>query len=112
MNHRCAQLTVLPGQEHENHYTVVDRFPFAYARSTDHLTGREDAILKRPDTDPLVIHTDRASEYWHRRASLVVTDTHGRDLAQHGRGSCRERVCQSAEYTRGGDLLKKNKHKA
>src|SRR3546814_3198094 len=65
----------------ENHYTVVDRFPFAYARSTDHLTGREDAILKRPDTDPLVIHTDSASEYWHRRASLVVTDTHGRDLA-------------------------------
>src|SRR3546814_6801300 len=46
MNHRFAQLTVLPGQEHENHYTVVDRFPFAYARSTDHLTGREDAILK------------------------------------------------------------------
>src|SRR3546814_19662661 len=65
----------------ENHYTVVDRFPFAYARSTDHLTGREDAILKRPDADPLVIHTDSASEYWHRRASLVVTDTHGRDLA-------------------------------
>src|SRR3546814_11719228 len=72
MNHRCAQLTVLPGQEHENHYTVVDRFPFAYARSTDHLTGREDAILKRPDTDLLVIHTDSASEYWHRRASLAV----------------------------------------
>lgn len=82
MNHRFAQLTVLPGQEHENHYTVVDRFPFAYARSTDHLTGREDAILKRPETDPLVIHTDSASEYWHRRASLVVTDTQGRDLVQ------------------------------
>jgi len=82
MNHRFAQLTVLPGQEHENHYTVVDRFPFAYARSTDHLTGQEDAILKRPETDPLVIHTDSASEYWHRRASLVVTDTQGRDIAQ------------------------------
>lgn len=82
MNHRFAQLTVLPGQEHENHYTVVDRFPFAYARSTDHFTGREDAILKRPETDPLVIHTDSASEYWHRRASLVVTDTQGRDIAQ------------------------------
>src|SRR3546814_20553619 len=59
-------------------YTTLFR---SYARSTDHLTGREDAILKRPDTDPLVIHTDSASEYWHRRASLVVTDTHGRDLA-------------------------------
>ena len=82
MNHRFAQLTVLPGQEHENHYTPVDRFPFAYARSTDHLTGVEDAILKRPGTDPLVIHTDSAAEYWHRRASLVVTDTRGRDLPQ------------------------------
>ncbi|GHD55256.1 hypothetical protein GCM10017083_33910 [Thalassobaculum fulvum] len=82
MNHRFAQLTVLPGQEHENHYTVVDRFPFSYARSTDHLTGRDDAILKRPDTDPLVIHTDTSSEYWHRRASLVVTDSEGRDLPQ------------------------------
>lgn len=82
MNHRFAQLTVLPGQEHENHYTLVDRFPFAYARSTDRLTGRDDAILKRPETDPLVIHTDTSSEYWHRRASLVVTDTEGRDLPQ------------------------------
>lgn len=80
MNHRFAQLTVLPGQEHENHYTLVDRFPFSYARSTDHFTGGTDAILKRPGTDPLVIHTDSASEYWHRRASLVVTDTEGRDL--------------------------------
>jgi hypothetical protein len=82
MNHRFAHLTVLPGQEHENHYTVVDRFPFSYARSTDHLTGQEDAILKRPETDPLVIHTDSSSEYWHRRASLVITDTQGQDLPQ------------------------------
>jgi hypothetical protein len=82
LNHRFAQIAVLPGQEYENHFTPVDRFPFSYARSTDHLTGREDAILKRPETDPLVIHTDSSSEYWHRRASLVHTDTHGRDLKQ------------------------------
>lgn len=82
MNHRFAQLTVLPGQEHENHYSLVDRFPFAYASSTDRLTGRTDAILKRPETDPLVIHSDTSSEYWHRRASLVVTDTDGNDLPQ------------------------------
>jgi hypothetical protein len=82
MNHRFANVAVLPGQEYENHYTPVDRFPFSYARSTDHLTGREDAILKRPETDPLVIHSDSSSEYWHRRASLVHTDTRGRDLPQ------------------------------
>jgi hypothetical protein len=82
MNHRFANIAVLPGQEYENHYTAVDRFPFSYARSIDHLTGRDDAILKRPETDPLVIHTDSSSEYWHRRASLVHTDTNGRDLPQ------------------------------
>lgn len=82
MNHRFANISLLPGQEYENHDTPVDRFPFSYARSTDHFTGREDAILKRPDTDPLVIHTDSSSEYWHRRASLVHTDTQGRDLPQ------------------------------
>lgn len=82
MNHRFANLVLLPGQEHENHFSPADRFPFSYAMSTDHYSGCEDAILKRPDTDPLVIHTDTACEYWHRRASLVHTDTKGRDLAQ------------------------------
>ena len=45
-------------------------------------TGRTDGICTRPATDPKVIHTDTSSEYWHRRASLVVTDTTGADLAQ------------------------------
>ena len=48
----------------------------------DHLTGREDAILKRPETDPLVFHTQTATEYWVRRGSLVHTDTLGNDLPQ------------------------------
>ncbi|MEX2519239.1 MAG: alpha/beta hydrolase domain-containing protein [Paracoccaceae bacterium] len=82
MNQRFANLVLLPGQEHENHFSPADRFPFSYARTKDHLTGREDAILRRPDTDPLVIHTDTACEYWHRRASLVHTTTTGEDLAQ------------------------------
>lgn len=82
MNHRFAANCILPGQEQENHYSPADRFPFSYAWSTDHFTGRSDAILKRPETDPLVIHTDSASEYWHRRASLVHTDSEGRDLEQ------------------------------
>ncbi len=58
------------------------RFPFAYADSTDHLTGQRDAILKRPETDPLVLHTQTATEYWQRRGSLVHTDTRGNDLPQ------------------------------
>jgi hypothetical protein len=82
MNQRFANLTVLPGQEYENHFTPADRFPFSYAACTDVHSGRTDAILKRPQTDPLVIHTDSSSEYWHRRASLVLTDTQGQDLPQ------------------------------
>jgi hypothetical protein len=38
--------------------------------------------LKRPDTDPLVIHTQTATEYWQRRGSLAHTDTRGNDLPQ------------------------------
>lgn len=80
MNHRFANVIILPGQEFENHYAPADRFPFAYGQSKDHLTGVGDAILKRPDTDPHVIHTDTCSEFWQRRGSLVLTDTQGNDL--------------------------------
>lgn len=77
---RFANLTVAGGQQYEDHYVPADIFPFAYARCTDHLTGRSDAILKRPETDPFVIHTQTATEYWQRRGSLVHTDTRGNDL--------------------------------
>jgi hypothetical protein len=82
MNHRFANLVTPAGQQYEEHFNPADRFPFAYARSTDHLTGESDAILKRPATDPLVIHSQTATEYWQRRGSLVHTDTSGNDLAQ------------------------------
>jgi hypothetical protein len=62
-------------------------FPFSYAWSTDHLTGKEDAILKRPETDPLVFHTQTATEYWVRRGSLAHTDTHGQRSAAAGDGA-------------------------
>ena len=77
---RFANLTVAAGQQHEDHYEFADVFPFAYGPSTDHTTGHSDAILKRPATDPLVIHTQTATEYWQRRGSLVHTDSRGNDL--------------------------------
>ena len=80
MNHRFAQVVRPAGQQYEDHENCADRFPFAYGRSIDHLTGREDAILKRTETDPLVLHTQSATEYWQRRGSLVHTDTRGNDL--------------------------------
>ena len=80
MNHRFARVVTPAGQQYEDHENCADRFPFAYGPSTDHLTGRQDAILKRPGTDPLVLHTQSATEYWQRRGSLVHTDTEGHDL--------------------------------
>ena len=57
LNHRFASPIVSGGQQYEDHFNIADSFPFSYAWSTDHLTGKQDAILKRPDTDPLVFHT-------------------------------------------------------
>lgn len=82
MNHRFANSVRSAGQDYEDHYTPADRFPFSYAQSTDHLTGKTDAILKRPETDPLVFHSQTATEYWQRRGSLVHTTTAGEDLEQ------------------------------
>jgi hypothetical protein len=82
MNHRFANVIVAAGQQYEDHENPADRFPFSYASSTDHLTGRTDAICKRPETDPLIFHTQTSTEYWQRRGSLVHTDTAGNDLPQ------------------------------
>jgi alpha/beta hydrolase family protein len=82
LNHRFANAVVSGGQQYEDHFNPADTFPFSYAETTDHLTGRRDAILKRPETDPLVIHTQTSTEYWQRRGSLVHTDTRGNDLPQ------------------------------
>src|ERR1700737_1204307 len=82
LNHRFANADVSGGQQYEDHFNPADSFPFSYAESTDHLTGRRDAILKRPETDPLVVHTQTATEYWQRRGPLAHTDTRGNDLPQ------------------------------
>jgi hypothetical protein len=79
---RFGNLVVSSSRQYEDHYNPSDRFPFSYARTTDHFTGRTDAILKRPETDPLIVHTQSASEYWVRRGSLVHTTTRGEDLEQ------------------------------
>ncbi|MBI4641813.1 MAG: hypothetical protein HY731_14065 [Candidatus Tectomicrobia bacterium] len=79
LNDRFAQ----PGRfsrQHEDHLWPTDLFPFAYAATKDPFTGKTDSILKRPDTDPLVLHTQTCSEYWQRRGSLVHTDPTGQDL--------------------------------
>ncbi len=84
LNYRFAQPDRYPRQ-HEDHLYPSDQFPFAYQLTTDPWTSQTDAILKRPRTDPAVIHTQTASEYWQRRGSLVHTDAFGADLAEHPR---------------------------
>lgn len=79
LNRRFAD----PGRfsrQHEDHDCISDVFPYAYAACEDPATGRTDAILRDPETDPLVVHTDSSSEYWSRRASLVHTGPDGNDL--------------------------------
>lgn len=79
LNYRFAQPDRYPRQ-HNHHNYPSDQFPFAYVTSTDALTGKTDSILKRPETDPLVMHTQTSAEYWDRRGSLVHTDSNGNDL--------------------------------
>ncbi len=82
LNQRFANAVVSGGQQHEDHYAPADRFPFAYSPCRDPHSRRRDSILKRPETDPLIIHTQTATEYWQRRGSLVHTDCEGNDLAE------------------------------
>ena len=82
LNYRFAQPGRYPRQ-HEEHLYPSDQFPFTYGMSTDPWSGQTDAILQRPQTDPLVLHTQTSSEYWQRRGSLVHTDAFGADLPEH-----------------------------
>ena len=48
LNHRFCNAVVPAGQQYEDHNNIADQFPFSYAMSQDHLTGKSDAICKRP----------------------------------------------------------------
>ncbi|WP_421988408.1 alpha/beta hydrolase domain-containing protein [Roseococcus sp.] len=81
-NARFAQ----PGRNptpHGDRLYPADQFPFTYATTEDHLTGRRDGLLLRcrlTSTCPLVMQTDSEYEFWGARASLLVTDTRGNHL--------------------------------
>ncbi len=66
-------------QQHTNQLEP-ELFPFAYNVIEDPQTGRRDGILKRPATDPLVVHTQTSTEYWQKRGSLAHTDGRGNDV--------------------------------
>lgn len=81
-NARFAQ----PGRNpttHGDRAYPADQFPFTYAETEDHLTGRRDGLLLRcrlTSTCPRIMQTDSEYEFWGARASLLVTDTQGNHL--------------------------------
>jgi hypothetical protein len=81
-NARFAQ----PGRNptpHGDRLYPADQFPFTYAETEDHLTGRRDGLLLRcrlSNTCPRIMQTDSEYEFWGARASLLVTDTRGNHL--------------------------------
>ncbi|KQP11931.1 alpha/beta hydrolase domain-containing protein [Pseudorhodoferax sp. Leaf267] len=83
INARFAQ----PGRwskQHEDHFMLGDQFPFAYNVTTDPVSGATDGLLRRclaTSTCPKIMQVDGSYEWWGGRASLVVTDGAGRDLA-------------------------------
>ncbi len=80
-NTRFGQVGRYPRQ-HEEHQWPSEVYPFAYTAVPDRFVDGLDSVLKRPETDPLVMHTHTATEYWQRHASLGHTEPRtGDDLA-------------------------------
>lgn len=70
-------------KQHEDHHYPGDQFPFTYATLTDPISGRTDGILEKcsaSNTCPKILHSDGEAEIWQARASLLVTDSHGRHV--------------------------------
>lgn len=65
--------------------SIADRFPFAYAETTNPFTNERDGLLKRctqSRTCPKIIQSDSEYEFYHSRASLLVSDPAGKPLQQ------------------------------
>ncbi|NNE83440.1 MAG: hypothetical protein HKN28_05675 [Alphaproteobacteria bacterium] len=83
VNDRFAQ----PGRysrQHEDHGYPGDQFPFAYTPVRDPVVGESDDVLRRcreQGAVPHLIHFDSEAEMWSARASLLVDDGNGNDLA-------------------------------
>jgi hypothetical protein len=72
-NMRFAQIGRYPRQ-HEEHSYPSERYPFNFASIPDAFSDRIDGVMKRPDSDPLLVHCHTASEYWERHGSMTHTD--------------------------------------
>ena len=69
--------------QHQNHHARRTQFPFTYGVLVDPISGRTDGLLRsclETATCPKVFHMDSANEYWGAAASLIITDSFGKDL--------------------------------
>jgi hypothetical protein len=79
-NVEFADPNVYSRQDDHHDYVSYSHPPLTYGVTTDPISGLRDGILKRPATDPLVLHVDTANEFWQMNASLNVHDARGRPV--------------------------------
>jgi hypothetical protein len=80
-NHRFGMATVY-GTYREGNLSPTDFFPFAPGERTDHLDGRKGdsfARLREGGGVPKTFFVQSSTEYWTRAASLLHTDTEGKE---------------------------------
>lgn len=70
LNYRFAQPNAFT-QQHRERFVPDTNFPRQYAVRINPFTKVPDGILKRPSTDPKIIHTDTSNEFWQFRAALT-----------------------------------------
>ncbi|MQB01819.1 MAG: hypothetical protein GEU78_16325 [Actinobacteria bacterium] len=100
-NVRFADPNTYSREDDRHDFLSTSYPPLTFAVTTDPISGIRDGILKRPDTDPLVFQTDTASEFWQFRASLNVTDGHGRPVEVPGN----VRLYTLSSYQHSGNTL-------
>jgi len=79
-NVEFADPDVYSRQDEHPDFVSYSHPPLTYAVTTDPISGLRDGILKRPATDPLVLHVDSSNEFWQMNASLNVHDGLGRPV--------------------------------
>ncbi len=82
MNYRFSQ-PVRTHRQHIGRWTPEYQFPFADEKLTDAVTGKTDFRLRRCEetaTCPKIFEANSSNEYWAKAASMMQTDSLGRDL--------------------------------
>ena len=77
LNYRFAQPNAFT-QQHRERFVPDTNFPRQYSVRINPFNRVPDGILKRPSTDPKILHTDTSNEYWQFRASLTGASEGGK----------------------------------